>query len=72
MIVSPGKLVYYHGSLTNYHGYAIVEGTHTPFMPLNKGDDVRYFLRYGPNVGDYLTNVRRESFTRVNKAGFKK
>lgn len=67
-----GKWVYYHGSIVRAHGYALVETTHAPFVRIDDNDTIRYVLRYGPDYDDILTNVRRVSFTRVNKEGFKK
>lgn len=64
-----GKPVYYHGSLTKYHGrIMVVEKAITSQEDLTLRDnDTRYLLVYGPNRYDYLTNARRSSFTLVEE-----
>lgn len=56
-----GKRVLYHGSLTQYHGEMTLEKGYQSYDM--RDGDVRYLLVYGRKMHEYLTNVRRESFT---------
>jgi hypothetical protein len=63
-VVPNGTRVEYHGSLTAYHGEMTVEGFHQEHVDSNgEYSTIRYYLRYGPKMSDYLHNVRPESFT---------
>lgn len=67
-IVPNGTRVLYHGSLTQYHGEMTVDGTHTEVSPtFGEYSSVRYRLRYGSHVDDFLYNVRPESFTAITE-----
>jgi len=62
--VPVGTRVMYHGSLTDYHGPMIVEGTHAEWADTQgKYSSIRYILSYGSGDLDFLHNVRPESFT---------
>ena len=65
-----GQRVYYHGSHKSRHGAMTVESKivgdeFTPY--LRKGEE-RFILVYGNKVHNYLTNVRRESFTLLSES----
>lgn len=66
-LVIPGTRVVYHGSLSVNHGEMEVIDFHYPYQQINGDDVIRYKLKYGHGFNDYLTNVRPESFTVVNK-----
>lgn len=66
-VVKEGTWVYYHGSITEKHGYMRVIGNHKPYAKIHPGDNVRYMLMYGPKFTQFVENVRRESFTVVSK-----
>ena len=71
-----GQRVYYHGSHKSRHGEMTVEskivgGEFTPY--LREGEE-RFILVYGNKMHQYLTNVRRQSFTPIddyNQRGWK-
>lgn len=63
-IVPEGTRVLYHGSMEHYHGEMTVIAVHPELVPTNgEYSAVRYALQYGPKMGDYIHNVRPESFT---------
>ena len=67
-VVPNGTRVQYHGSLTHYHGEMIVGDFHREMIDTNgEYSPVRYILVYGPKMGDYLQNVRPESFTVIQE-----
>jgi hypothetical protein len=65
-IVPTGTVVRYHGSLRHYHGEMVVHDFHREMVDTaGQYSPVRYILVYGSKPGDYLQNVRPESFTVV-------
>jgi len=69
--VANGVTVRYHGSLKHYHGMMMtVEGTHKERVDTGgEYSPIRYILRYGPKLSQYLENVRPESFTVLREPG---
>lgn len=61
-----GQWVYYHGSVTNRHGYMRVVNNHPPYSKISDDDTVRYVLQYSPAFRGYLENVRPNSFSIIS------
>lgn len=63
-LVAPGTQVFYQGSLSEKHGWAVVTDVRTDGYVFADGTGgTRYTLRYGQHYTQFLFNVRRQSFT---------
>lgn len=61
--------VYYHGSITDRHGYMRVVNTHAAYNKISDDDTTRYVLKYSPKFRGYLENVRPNSFSMIDSYG---
>lgn len=65
--VPEGTKVVYHGSLVKHKDKTMTVVSHAPCLGGSRDNDgnivEKYTLQYGNKFHDYVTNIRRESFT---------